>query len=177
MKAERKWENDVTTDRCSQLKNRLKSKAAVKYEFSIGALKAFYSIFWADILLACIPRNAVSENKKNRPPKFHRSAPLTALSTLVTLFRGLWLGCSPLVVGQHIPDGWRHCYWRELTPRTLLQTCIFLRNIKLFRSTVVRQCDNEFDGTKLTQLSSNTIFFTIYFVRGLLFNHFPPGKI
>ena len=51
------------------------------------------------------------------------------------------------------------------------------KKIKLFRSTVVGQCDNQFDGTKLTQLSSNTIFFTIYFVRGLLFNHFPPGKI
>ena len=52
--------------------------AAVKYEFSIGALKAFYSIllFCPDILLVYISRNAVSENKKNRPPKFHRSAPL-----------------------------------------------------------------------------------------------------
>ena len=74
--AERKSENDVTTDRCSQLKNRLKSMAAVKCEFSIGALKAFYSIFCPDIFLAYISRNAVSENKKNRPPKFHRSSPL-----------------------------------------------------------------------------------------------------
>ena len=38
--------------------------AAVKYEFSIGALKAFYSIFCPDILLVYISRNAVSENKK-----------------------------------------------------------------------------------------------------------------
>ena len=50
--------------------------AAVKHEFSIGVLKAFYSIFCVDILLVCISRNAVSENKKNRPPKFHRSAPV-----------------------------------------------------------------------------------------------------
>ena len=50
--------------------------AAVKYKFSIGALKAFYSIFCADILLVYISRNAVSENRKNCPPKFHRSAPL-----------------------------------------------------------------------------------------------------
>ena len=51
--------------------------AAVKYEFSIGALKAFYSIFCPDILLVYISRNAVSEIIKNRPPKFHRSAPLS----------------------------------------------------------------------------------------------------
>ena len=50
--------------------------AAVKYEFSIEALKAFYSIFCLDILLACISRNAVLENRKSWPPKFHRSAPL-----------------------------------------------------------------------------------------------------
>ena len=53
--------------------------AAVKYEFSIGALKAFYSIFCADILLVYnISTNALSENKKNRPPKFHQSAHLRA---------------------------------------------------------------------------------------------------
>ena len=50
--------------------------AAVKYEFSIGALKAFYSIFCRDILLVYISKNAVSENKKKSPPKFQRSAPL-----------------------------------------------------------------------------------------------------
>ena len=53
--------------------------AAVKYEFPIGALKAFYSTFCADILLLFISRNAVSENRKNRPPKFHRSAPLNKI--------------------------------------------------------------------------------------------------
>ena len=35
--------------------------AAVKYEFSIGALKAFHSIFCPDILLVDISRNAVSD--------------------------------------------------------------------------------------------------------------------
>ena len=54
--------------------------ATVKYEFSIGALKAFYSIFCPDILLVYISRNAFSENKKNRPPKFHRSVPLNTFT-------------------------------------------------------------------------------------------------
>ena len=76
--AERKRENDVTTDPCSPLKNRLKSMAAVKYEFPIGALKAFYSIFCPDILLVYISRNAVSENKKIGPnpnPKVSSKCP------------------------------------------------------------------------------------------------------
>ena len=66
---------DVTTDRCSQLKNRLKSMAAVKYEFSIGVLKAFYSILCADILLVCISRNTVSENRKKSGPKVSSKCP------------------------------------------------------------------------------------------------------
>ena len=49
--------------------------AAVKYEFSIGALKAFYSIFCADILLVCISRNAVSENRKKSAPKDSSKCP------------------------------------------------------------------------------------------------------
>ena len=56
-------------------KNRLKSMAAVKYEFSIGALKAFYSIVCADILLVCNSRNAVSENRKKSVPKVSSKCP------------------------------------------------------------------------------------------------------
>ena len=51
------------------------ARAAVKYEFSIGALKAFYSIFCADILLVCISRNAVSENRKKMAPKVSSKCP------------------------------------------------------------------------------------------------------
>ena len=49
--------------------------AAVKYEFSIGALKAFYSIFCPDILLVYISRNAVSENKKKSALKVSSKCP------------------------------------------------------------------------------------------------------
>ena len=53
--------------------------AAIKYEFSIGALKAFYSIFCADILLVCILRNAVSENRKKSAPKVSSKSPFNNL--------------------------------------------------------------------------------------------------
>ena len=49
--------------------------AAVKYEFSIGALKAFHSIVFPDILLVYISRNAVSENKKKSAPKVSSKCP------------------------------------------------------------------------------------------------------
>ena len=76
--------NDVTTERCSQLKNRLKSMAAVKYEFLIGALKAFYSIFCRDILLVCISKNAVSENKKKSAPKISTKCPFKGRKVSLT---------------------------------------------------------------------------------------------
>ena len=51
--------------------------AAVKHEFSIGVLKAFYSIFCADILLVYVFQETQFQKiKKNQPPKFHRSATL-----------------------------------------------------------------------------------------------------
>ena len=50
--------------------------AAVKYEFSIVALKAFYSIFYPDVLLVYISRNAVSENKKKIGPQSFIDVPL-----------------------------------------------------------------------------------------------------
>ena len=52
--------------------------AAVKYEFSIGALKAFYSIVFPDILLVYISRNAVSENKTKSAPKVSSKCPFKA---------------------------------------------------------------------------------------------------
>ena len=53
--------------------------AAVKYEFSIGALEAFYSIFCADILLVCISRKAVSENRKKSASKVSSKCPFNGL--------------------------------------------------------------------------------------------------
>ena len=57
--------------------------AAVKYEFSIGVLKAFYSIFCPDILLVYISRNAVSENKKKSAPKVSSKCPFNGSLQMV----------------------------------------------------------------------------------------------
>ena len=51
--------------------------AAVKYKFSIGVLKAFYSIFCAIFYWYAFQETQFQKIEKNQPPKFHRSAPLT----------------------------------------------------------------------------------------------------
>ena len=72
--------------------------AAVIYEFSIGALKAFYSIVFPDILLVYISRNAVSENKKKSAPKVSSKCPFKVLKHDHKLLMNSW----PQMVGPRI---------------------------------------------------------------------------
>ena len=89
--------------------------AAVKYEFSIGVLKAFYSIFCPDILLVYISRNAVSENKKKSAPKVSSKCPFKNLKAMNFFFQS-----------QRHPRAFKF-----RTKYLLKSACIYYENIKI----------------------------------------------